>query len=62
MVSPVIIKFKRYPELGRLRVVDDEEAIECGDCALADKDCWVVDHDRPDGMSCGDGYKYEKVK
>lgn len=60
MVSPVIIKFKLFPQLGRLKLVPDEAQTNspCKPCALYLYPCNVLDpHD-----GCSDlEYHYEPV-
>lgn len=57
MTSNVIIRFKLYPELGKVKAVaDDGIAQPCKKCALWFKECFRVDE------NCGElHYHYEKV-
>ena len=62
MISPVIIKFKKAPELGRLRVVKSSFNT-CVGCALDESKVSCAQMDRPRNFEgCVDGkYHYEKV-
>lgn len=61
-MTSVIITFKKFPELGRLRVVSDEIRSEsCGICALENHPCSALDKSTE---QCGgkNSYHYERVK
>lgn len=64
MTSPVIIQFKRYPELGRLKVVADTEIhSSCSRCALEGVNCEDVEDDEKHKITCYvSGYRYEQIK
>lgn len=63
-MTSVIIQFKKFPELGRLRAVPDTQIhSSCSRCALEGSNCAEVEDDEKFGRSCYvSGYRYERVK
>lgn len=59
-MTSVIITFKKFPELGRLRVVDNKNESSCDVCALHIPRvlCYSVDEGR---LHCASKH-YERVK